>query len=114
MANNKYTQSNVNGDNVMNFGQLRFEMTEPIMHEILSKLDKALPTVVAWKGGGRGEKMAKMLKKFLDDHGVNSDGTVQVGLITNLNPEHPISIYPNGFPGGMFGDAQTVYIDPSI
>jgi hypothetical protein len=100
------------GDNVVNYGQPRFDLTDEMMAKIASDLKPGKPVLVAYKNEGRSPSLGERLKKYLAGVGFPDGGTAKIG-IGGFTAESPVTFYRDGIPG-FGGGAQAVYIDASL
>jgi hypothetical protein len=91
----------------LNLGHTRFEMTDSVMAEMLSKIDKSRPVGLVWVMTGRTPQMMKKLETYLELHGVTI-GSKRSGpnVLQGLPLEGPITYLKGG------NRLRTVFIAP--
>jgi hypothetical protein len=92
----------------------RFEMTEAVMAEIASKLDRTRPTDIAWRNKPRQTAMAEALQKYLTAQGFEAKLAMGIGTITGVEFDQPVTISASGFQFGgvtLLGGRQCVAIE---
>lgn len=102
------------GDNVVNYGRPRFEMTDEMMAKIAADLKQDSPVGVVWKADGPSSRAGTKLREFLLGQGFPNGGYAEMDLASIIRTEHPITLCRDGLPGGLFADTQVVYIEAGL
>lgn len=90
------------------------ELTEEIVEDILSGIDHSKPVAVASRQDGKSRRLANQLKEILAERGFNVlTSNIEIGVISGMNHETPISIYSHGLPFTS-GGVQTIFIDANL
>jgi hypothetical protein len=106
---------------IINTGTLhvnsRFEITPEIASAVASQLDRSKPVNVAHARTARSKTASDQISSLLEAAGFEIAGRIEVGHASFVQPEQPITIYPNGLTTEnvtLGGRVQTVFLDLSI
>jgi hypothetical protein len=98
-------------------GAARFEMSEPLMETIASKLDQARPVGLVWRNTGRTPSMVTKLTAYLRGRGFEVEEVMDFESMTGVHFEKPVSISANGFNFNgivLAGGMQAIALDASV
>lgn len=105
------------GQGTVNIRAPRFDLTDEVLQEIISHLDRSRPVVLVWRNTGRTPQMVALLKEHLQTNGFQLGNEIGFTEMTGVDFEKPILISQNGFRfGGMTiaGGAQAIGVDASV
>ena len=101
------------GNNVINIGRQRFEMTPEIMQEVAENLDKSRSVDIIYRNTNRSASLAPTLHRFLEARGFSFSSVTGIGTLSGWIPEDVIQIHPNGLvlappTGGVVNEGRQI------
>ena len=103
-------------DNI-NIGQQRFDLTDGLLNQIASDLDKERPVELVISRIGRSPELGKKLEEFLRNSGFEVRISVTFGREFPINLTRPITAGRSGIQGDgatLYAGKQVIILDASV